>query len=640
MWHPGAEPALEGLAAEVRALRDALLGAERAHAEVIGATHPTHRRSAANLVHYVELRRHDIRHLQAQLTALGLSSLGRSEADVLPAVDAVLHVLTRLAGHPPPATGPDTEPDTSSVTERATGADRLRANTDRLLGPASPDRDTRIMVTLPGSAADDRDLVGHMVDAGMDLARINCAHDDADHWARMAGAVQAHPRPDGHRCQVAMDLAGPKLRTGPLQPGPRVVKVGPRRDPGGQVLERARIWLSATGSAAPPDVTPERPAVPVPVDDADWIGRRRAGDRITLRDARGAVRRWDVVAVSPDGCLATTGRTTYVATGGELRARTARPGDIDGDGDPVRVGELPERPLAHRVREGDRVILTRDLTPAEPTPPGRPHRIGCTLPEAFASTRVGQRVWLDEGRFGGVITGTGADQIEIEIDAAPPGGGNLKGAKGINLPETDLDLAVPTRKDLDDLDVVARHADVVALSFVRRPADVARLQEELHRRGGDQLGLLVKIENAAAFTNLPGLLLTALRSPSVGVMIARGDLAVEVGFERLAEVQEEILWICEAAHVPVVWATQVLDTLARTGRRTRAEITDAAMAHRAECVMLNKGPHVTDAIEVLDDVLGRMQRHHHKKRSLLSRLRAWDDPEGAAAGQAAGSGRP
>ena len=74
----------------------------------------------------------------------------------------------------------------------------------------------------------------------------------------------------------------------------------------------------------------------------------------------------------------------------------------------------------------------------------------------------------------------------------------------------------------------------------------------------------------------------------------------------------------------MVWATQVLDTLARTGRRTRAEITDAAMSDRAECVMLNKGPHVIEAIEVLDVVLRRMQRHHDKKRSLLSRLHAWD----------------
>jgi pyruvate kinase len=107
----------------------------------------------------------------------------------------------------------------------------------------------------------------------------------------------------------------------------------------------------------------------------------------------------------------------------------------------------------------------------------------------------------------------------------------------------------------------------------------------------------------------------------IGVMIARGDLAVEAGFERLAELQEEILWLCEAAHVPVIWATQVLDRLAHTGIATRAEVTDAAMAVRAECVMLNKGPHIEKAATTLVDILRRMEHHQYKKRSLCRRLR-------------------
>jgi pyruvate kinase len=165
---------------------------------------------------------------------------------------------------------------------------------------------------------------------------------------------------------------------------------------------------------------------------------------------------------------------------------------------------------------------------------------------------------------------------------------------------------------------------MVNLSFVRRPDDVEQLQAELDRRDAADVGIVLKIENVAAFEHLPELLLTAMRSRKIGVMIARGDLAVEVGFERLAEVQEEILWACEAAHVPVIWATQVLDTLARTGQPSRAEITDAAMSERAECVMLNKGPHIADAIHTLDSILTRMQHHQHKKRSLLRRLQAWD----------------
>jgi pyruvate kinase len=122
------------------------------------------------------------------------------------------------------------------------------------------------------------------------------------------------------------------------------------------------------------------------------------------------------------------------------------------------------------------------------------------------------------------------------------------------------------------------------------------------------------------------MLFAAMSCPAAGVMIARGDLAVECGFERLAEVQEEMLWACEAAHMPVVWATQVLENLAKTGRPSRAEITDAAMGVRADCVMLNKGPHILDAMRALDDILRRMQEHQSKKRPLLRALKAWAPP--------------
>jgi len=93
---------------------------------------------------------------------------------------------------------------------------------------------------------------------------------------------------------------------------------------------------------------------------------------------------------------------------------------------------------------------------------------------------------------------------------------------------------------------------------------------------------------------------------------------------RLSEVPEEILWFREAAHVPVIWATQVLESLAKGGLPSRAEVTDAAMAGRAECVMLNKGPFIREALCFLTDVLGRMGEHQHKKSSRLRKLRVLD----------------
>ena len=153
---------------------------------------------------------------------------------------------------------------------------------------------------------------------------------------------------------------------------------------------------------------------------------------------------------------------------------------------------------------------------------------------------------------------------------------------------------------------------MVAVSFLRREGDVDDLHRYLKRVGAEHLGLILKIETTAAFARLPEILLHAMRSPLVGVMIARGDLAVEAGYERLAELQEEILWLCEAAHLPVIWATEVLDQLARTGQPSRAEVTDAAMGQRAECIMLNKGPHIDAAIVVLDNILRRMSGHQRK----------------------------
>jgi len=104
------------------------------------------------------------------------------------------------------------------------------------------------------------------------------------------------------------------------------------------------------------------------------------------------------------------------------------------------------------------------------------------------------------------------------------------------------------------------------------------------------------------------------------VMIARGDLAVEVGYARLSEYQEEILWICEAAHVPVIWATQVVETLVKTGIPTRAEVSDVTLAAKSECIMLNKGPHINEAVTFVGDILSKFEKHVYKKTAILRRL--------------------
>jgi pyruvate kinase len=277
---------------------------------------------------------------------------------------------------------------------------------------------------------------------------------------------------------------------------------------------------------------------------------------------------------------------------------------------------------------GDRLVLTRELTPgrnARVNDAGmtEPAHIGCTLPEVFISARKGERIWFDDGKIGGIIRRVDENEIDVEITRARASGSRLREEKGINLPDTDLALDPLTDKDLADLEFVAANADIVGLSFVGKGSDVESLRNHLHELGPRRPGIVLKIETRRAFEQLPELILEAMGDPSAGIMIARGDLAVETGFERLAEVQEEILWIAEAAHLPVIWATQVLETLAKTGVPSRSEITDAAMGQRAECVMLNKGPHVVEAIDLLDGILRRMTAHQLKKRSLLRQLRSW-----------------
>jgi pyruvate kinase len=293
----------------------------------------------------------------------------------------------------------------------------------------------------------------------------------------------------------------------------------------------------------------------------------------------------------------------------------------------VKLGRLPPREGVIVLETGDTLVLTRATEPGRPArhdSRGRllsPASISCTLPEILDDVHPGESIWFDDGTVGGVIRSIDDDRMRVQITHARAGGAKLRCDKGINLPESELRLRALTAKDLADLPFIVEHADAVAYSFVRSEADVRELQEQLADRGGEELGIVLKVETRQAFDHLPSLLLATMRSRAVGVMIARGDLAIECGFERLAEVQEEILWMCEAAHAPVIWATQVLENLTKEGVPSRAEISDAAIAGRAECVMLNKGPHVVKAVQVLEDILRRMQAHQHKKRAMLRSLR-------------------
>ncbi len=249
----------------------------------------------------------------------------------------------------------------------------------------------------------------------------------------------------------------------------------------------------------------------------------------------------------------------------------------------------------------------------------------CTLASAVRAAKVGHRICYDDGKLAAVVERTADWGLVARIDGGAEKGARLKPGKGLNFPDTEFAADALTGQDLADLDFIAAHADAIEYSFVQSAADVVLLQEALAQRREDwqRLALVLKIETAHAVARLPEIIVQAAARQPTAVMIARGDLAVEIGFDRMAEMQEEMLWIAEAAQVPAIWATQVLDHLVSQGTPLRGEMTDAAMASRAECVMLNKGPYLTDGLDALATLLRRMSDHQHKKTPHLRPLRSW-----------------
>lgn len=471
-------------------LRSSAVETQDEFAESIERVHPKYRDSARNLAHYLALRRSDVRELQDELHFLGLSALGRSEPCVLSTLTNVIAALKCMMGEEYITE----EPVTTTVNAR-TGPMYLSDHARTLMGTPNGERAARIMVTMSSDAATDPTHVLELVRSGMDIMRINTAHDNVGAWKAMISNLRAAEQQTGKKCKVYIDLGGPKFRLGPM--------------------ERVRV---------------------------------RKGD--IIRFAKG---------LHGYAC--------------DLRSPSE-----------------------------ERILLS------------------CEPEEVFDAVRTGDPLWINDGKVSSRVIDVYEGGFEVEIVRTKHGGAWLRAEKGINLPDTPLQIDALTNDDVKHLEQLGQFADIIGMSFVRSAHDVASLFNEMERLGLTDRGVVAKIETQDGFEHLPQILFEGLRHPPFGIMVARGDLAVEIGFDRLAEVQEEILWLCEAAHVPVIWATQVLEGMAQKGIPSRAEVSDAAMSVRAECVMLNKGPYIVDTVQFLSDILHRMAEHHSKKRSLLRKL--------------------
>jgi pyruvate kinase len=574
----------------------------------------TFSKSAYNLAHYLAMRQFDLRDLQDRLAQTSLTSLGRAEAAVLTTLDSLIDVLKRATDKRYPLS------DQNHEICFIRGQQLLDQHTIDLFGPFHQQGRAHVMVTLPTEAAWEYALVRAFMEKGMTCARINCAHDDLSIWQEMVNNIRRAETELNRSCRILMDLAGHKIRTGPITLGPPIHHLRVKKDLTGQVVEPEHLIVTTDSES------PSSDPLLFSVSISTALHKKLApGVRIGFIDSRNKKRQLQVEkALSETEWLVSCEKSAFLVSGSPLTLIGSQKKDKP-KSEQFTLGDFVGKPLDIRVFKNQWLLLTPGDINGKPAEYDEnqclihPAQIGCTLSSAIEKLEMGQSVWIDDGKLGAIVEAITEKGVLLRVTEAKADGVRIKSDKGINFPEAELQLSCLTQKELTDLDFVCLHADLVGFSFVETLADMEQLMVELAKRKASKLPIIAKIETNRAVKNLPDIILGTIGRHNLGIMIARGDLAVELGSARLAEIQEELLWLCEAAHVPVIWATQVLESIAKKGTRSRPEFTDAAMAVRAECVMLNKGPYILDAIEALVNVMVRMQAHQRKK---FSRLRA------------------
>ncbi len=280
----------------------------------------------------------------------------------------------------------------------------------------------------------------------------------------------------------------------------------------------------------------------------------------------------------------------------ELRAPVTILQDLQGP--KIRVGRFENGQI--ELVEGERVILTTENIL------GRPGLIPTDYKDLPKSAVPGNRIMLDDGLMELVIESVGKKQVEATVVY----GGILRDRKGMNIPGGQLSIDCLTEKDLRDLEFGLTHGvDYVALSFVRKGDDIRRLQDIIKRKAPGTR-VVAKIEMLEALDNLEEIVRL-----SDAVMVARGDLAVEVGQTRLPQVQKHIVKLCNKVGCPVITATQMLDSMTDSPRPTRAEITDVANAvlDGSDALMLSaesaSGKYPIRAVQTMHEIILEVEKN-------------------------------
>ncbi|KAG8390395.1 hypothetical protein BUALT_Bualt01G0078900 [Buddleja alternifolia] len=621
----------ESLLDKLKALQLHILAMEQWNASRLKMCHRKYLESSTNLIHYLAIKGLDIKQINEELSSSGLLNLETIKPHVLSSLSECIQVLSSSSSDSMPIIKVSGEglPIHKSLGNQqldlklTTLMKRASSNRDLLLGTLEGQKKTHIMVTVGQEAVENDTHITDLINSGTTTFRINCAHGNPELWSKIVRKVKRSSQLLEKPCRILMDLAGPKLRTGRLKDGPCVMKVSPKRNAVGDVLRTAQVWLSSQGAGPPPSHL--SPDVILHVDGQTFLSKLEVDDSVSFSDARGKRRTFKILSkysvFSGVGFLAECSKTVYVENGTVLY--------IKKKGRKFSTGFVVDIPPAEqfvRLRVGDLLTISRDSSDESGISTcsdisAHSHRITCPSGYLFDSVKPGDPISFDDGKIWGVIKGTSISEVVVSITHAGLKGTKLGSEKSINIPDSEIRYEGLTSKDLIDLDFVAAHADMVGISFVRDVHDIVVLYQELRKRKFPKLGIVLKIETKGGFEKLPFLILEAMKfSNPLGVMIARGDLAVECGWEKLADIQEEIISICSAAHVPVILATQVLESLVKSGVPARAEITDAANGRRTSCVMLNKGKHIVKAISTLDTILNTKEKAELKPLMLSSRV--------------------
>ncbi|MBZ0327985.1 MAG: hypothetical protein K8F54_10305 [Altibacter sp.] len=584
---------------------------EAKYKQQIDSVHPNYTNSAKNLIHYLALRSFSIDILQKKIDEIGLPNSPEFKGSILHRILSFKTIINSLLKT-------DSSDDKKIFLTNKEAKKIQKENFEALFGKIKNKRKTAIMVTQPLNAASDAQFTKSLIDLGMDCARINCAHDDETTWKSIINNIRAHE----NNCKITMDLAGPKIRTGKMKPGHKVIHIKPKKNDLGKVVAPAKIWMAPYGTQ-PPQGEEADAIIPI---NKNWLQKTQIGSYIIFKDSRGKRRKIIIDKLENNGRWGNCKKSAFIVSGTSLNVFFGK-------------GSASEKHTANKLlpleeviflSEGDLLRLDKEPILGEPALYDQEGSItemahvSCTLPEVFNMVNEKEQIYFDDGKIEGVIKEIQTEYLIIEITGTKSKGGKLRADKGINLPKSKLSFSELTDKDKKDLQFVVKNADVVNFSFINDKQDIENLLNELKSLNAN-IGIILKIETQEAYKNLPGIILKAMENYPIGVMIARGDLAIETGWENFAIIQEEILQLCESAHLPDIWATQVLENMIKKGIPTRAEITDAAMAQRAECVMLNKGPYIEKAVKMLDKILCKMQHVQRGNKTILPKLKFNED---------------